>query len=270
MEYREVYDWRKLTELGRLSELKKPPERLFFSGDWNPGVFENCAAVVGSRRMTEYGHWSVEKLVNELASQGKTIVSGFMYGMDQAAHEAALEFGGRTIAVLGWGMNWKLEKREQILAEKIIDGGGLLISEWEDQEPTLWTFPVRNRIVAALSDAVYVVEAAEKSGSMITVSEARKLGREIFAVPGPVTSRVSSGTNYLIASGLAKSWVPGKMKSSVTVETPVFRLIKEQGGLTADELGRILCIEAPILGVELTQLVLSGLVAERDGQYYQE
>ena len=269
MEYREVRDWKKLTELGRLSELKKPPERLFFSGDWNPGIFENCAAVVGSRRMTEYGRWSVDRLVRELVDQEKTIVSGFMYGVDQAAHEAAIEFGGKTIAVLGWGMTWKLEKRERVLAEKIINSGGLLISEWENQEPTLWTFPVRNRIVAALASAVYVVEAAEKSGSMITVNEARKLGREIYAVPGPITSQVSSGTNNLIASGKAKPWLPGKIVAKVGVETPVYRLIRERGGLTADEMGRILGIGVDVLGIELTNLVLSGVVVERDGQYYQ-
>lgn len=267
-EYQEIVDWKKIGELSKLLELRRPPERLFFRGEWEPEIFENCVAVVGSRRMTEYGRWSVEKLASELVGQGKTIVSGFMYGMDQAAHEAAIEFGGRTIAVLGWGMTWKLEKRERVLAEKIVKSGGLLVSEWEKQEPTLWTFPIRNRIVAALSSAVYVVEAAEKSGSMITVNEARKLGREIFAVPGPITSRVSSGTNTLIAGGLAKPWLPGKTKMSVEVETPVYRLIKEQGGLTADEMGRILALSVAALGVELTHLVLSGVVVERDGQYY--
>jgi len=268
--YREIDDWRKLGELGRLLELRKPPEKLFYSGGWTPGIFENCAAVVGSRRMTEYGRWSVDRLVRELVDQEKTIVSGFMYGVDQAAHEAAIEFGGKTIAVLGWGMTWKLEKRERVLAEKIRNSGGLLISEWEDQEPTLWTFPVRNRIVAALASAVYVVEAAEKSGSMITVNEARKLGRGIYAVPGPITSQVSGGTNSLIARGLAKSWLPGKTKVGTMVnETPVYRLIKEQGGLSADEMGRILRIGVDVLGVELTRLVLSGVVVERDGQYYQ-
>lgn len=269
MEYREVSDWKKLPELARLLDLKKLPEKIYYAGEWKTNIFENCAAVVGSRRMTEYGRWSVSRLVRELAGQGKTIISGFMYGMDQAAHEAAIESGGATIAVLGWGMTWKLEKRDQALAEKIIDSGGLLISEWENQEPTLWTFPVRNRIVAALADAVYVVEAAEKSGSMITVNEAIKLGREVWAVPGPITSQVSSGTNNLIASGKAKPWLPGKTKAAVGEETPVYRLIKEQGGLSADEMGRILGVGVDVLGIELTHLVLSGVVVERDGQYYQ-
>jgi len=269
MEYQQIGDWRRLVELQRLLELKKQPENLYYAGEWRADLFDNCVAVVGSRKMTEYGRWTVERLVGELVDQGKTIVSGFMYGIDQTAHEAAIELGGATIAVLGWGMTWKLERREKILAEKIIVEGGLLISEWEDQEPTLWTFPVRNRIVAALSNAVYVVEAAEKSGSMITVNEARKLGREIYAVPGPITSRVSSGTNNLIANGLAKLWLPGKTNIIMTQETPVYLLIKEQGGLTADEMGRVLRMSVEALGVELTQLVLSGVVVERDGQYYE-
>lgn len=269
MEYRQVKGWRRLVELRKLLELKRPPEDLYYAGEWQPELFEDCVAVVGSRRMTEYGRWSVEKLVRELVGQGKTIVSGFMYGMDQAAHEAALESGGRTIAVLGWGITYRLEKRAQILSEKIINSGGLLVSEWENQEPALWTFPVRNRIVAALSEAVYVVEAAEKSGSMITVNEARKLGRSIYAVPGPITSQVSSGTNNLIAGGLAKSWLPGKTKVSVFPETPVYRLIKDRGGLTVDEMGRILRTRVETLGAELTQLILSGVVVERDGQYYE-
>ncbi|MEK7064653.1 MAG: DNA-processing protein DprA [Patescibacteria group bacterium] len=269
MNYRQIGNWKKLGELEKLLELRKPPEKIYYAGEWKAGIFENCAAVVGSRRMTEYGRWSVDRLVRELVDQGKTIVSGFMYGMDQAAHEAAMEHGGRTIAVLGWGMTWKLEKREQVLAEKIINSGGLILSEWENQEPTLWTFPVRNRIVAALASAVYVVEAAEKSGSMITVNEAVKLGREVWAVPGPITSQVSSGTNNLIASGTAKPWLPGKTKALVTAETPAYRLIREQGGLTADEMGRILGVGVDVLGIELTHLVLSGVVVERDGQYYQ-
>lgn len=269
-EYREARAWEKLGELKKLLELKKRPEKLFYAGDWDPTIFENCAAVVGSRRMTEYGRWSVGRLVAELVSVGKTVISGFMYGMDRAAHEAAIESGGRTIAVLGWGMTWKLEKRDQALAEKIIGSGGLMLSEWENQEPTLWTFPVRNRIVAALAETVYVVEAAEKSGSMITVNEARKLGRPVWAVPGPITSQVSGGTNNLIATGWAKPWLPGKTKAAVGEETPVFRLIKEQGGLSADEMGRILGVGVDVLGIELTNLVLSGVVVERDGQYYQD
>lgn len=266
--YRETRNWRNLSELERLLELVKPPERLFYRGIWNASLFENCVAVVGSRRMTEYGRYSVEKLIAELVGQGKTIVSGFMYGVDQAAHRAALEFGGRTIAVLGWGINWRLEKRDQDLAEKIMENGGLLLSEWENQEPALWTFPVRNRIVAALASAVYVVEAAEKSGSMITVNEAIKLQREVLAIPGPITSRVSGGTNALIASGKAKSWTPNNVQPPRLSKSEVENLVREQGGLSVDELARSLRIGVDVLGVELTQLVLLGVVTEHDGRYY--
>lgn len=268
---RELSEWRKIPELARLLELADPPKRLFFRGEWKSSLFENCAAVVGSRKMTEYGRFAVEKLVAELVAAGKTVVSGFMYGIDQAAHNAAIEFGGGTIAVLGWGINYRLVERDRKLAEKIINSGGLLISEWENQEASLWTFPVRNRIVAALSSEVYVVEAAEKSGTQITVNDALRLGRRVFAVPGPITSRVSGGTNILISSGKAKTWTPGVQPPRLNEgkgKSVVEDLIREQGGLTADEMARILSLSVAEIGVELTHLVLMGVVVERQGRYY--
>lgn len=268
---KEIKDWRKVPELGRLLELSDPPKKLFFRGEWKPSIFENCAAVVGSRRMTEYGRYAVEKLVAELVAAGKTIVSGFMYGIDQAAHSAAIEFGGRTIAVLGWGINYRLVERDKKLAEKIVENGSLLLSEWENQEASLWTFPVRNRIVAALSSEVYVIEAAERSGTQITVNDALRLGRQVFAVPGPITSRVSGGTNILISSGKAKTWTPGVQPPRLNEskgKSVVENLIREQGGLTADEMARILSLSVAEVGVELTHLVLMGVVVERQGRYY--
>lgn len=207
MAYQKIIGWPKHSELSRLLDLNNPPKEIYFSGKWNSKIFKNCVAVIGSRRMTEYGRKVVEKIIPQLVSQKQTIISGFMYGVDQYAHQVCLENGGKTIAVLGWGINHKLKGFDLKLAQKIVKNKGLLLSEWENQQPSYWTFPARNRLVAALSKKVIVVEAAEKSGSLITVKIATRLKREIWAVPGPITNRFSAGTNILIASGKAKMYL---------------------------------------------------------------
>ena len=207
MRYLPLPNWRTHNELSRLGDLHDPPKQLFYAGRWNAHVFSQCTAVIGSRRMTEYGRRVIEKIVPQLVFEKKTIVSGFMYGVDQYAHKVCVENGGKTIAVLGWGIKRILEGTDKKLANEIVGSGGLILSEWEDQKPTLWTFPVRNRIVAALSSDIIVVEAAQKSGSLITAAIAKKLKRNLWAVPGAITSNLSAGTNALIASGTARMWV---------------------------------------------------------------
>ncbi len=206
MDYKKIADWEGLPELRRLLDLSSPPKELFYQGRWDKEIFKNCVAVVGSRRISDYGRRVVEKIVPKLVFDGKTIVSGFMYGTDQYAHQICLDNGGKTIAVLGWGITHPLSLRDSQLAKAIINNGGLILSEWENREPERWTFPVRDRIVAALCQEVLVIEAAAQSGSLITARQAIKLGRCLWAVPGPATSQVSAGTNTLISDGLARRW----------------------------------------------------------------
>lgn len=270
MQYRKLPNWQKIAQLKPLSDLSTPPEELYYIGNFDPDIFKECAAVVGSRRMTDYGARVVEKLVPGLVIQGKTIVSGFMYGIDQHAHEMTVNADGKTIAVLGYGINTRLEGKEAKLAEKIISAGGLLISEWEDQKAALWTFPSRNRIIAALSSEVIVVEAAEKSGSLITASLALKLKRKLWAVPGPITSRTSRGTNRLIAQGKAQMWLentPGVGLDSPGVNDPILEILLSEA-LSADEIARKLQMPVSETGVKLSLLLLSGQVIERAGKYY--
>src|SRR3989344_3510628 len=112
-------------ELKKLRDLRKDmPQELWYRGQWTPEVFTRCAAVVGSRRMTDYGRRVVDKLVPQLVAEGYTIVSGFMYGVDQTAHQVCVECGGVTVAVVGWGIDWKLEEADRRLAEKIVASGG--------------------------------------------------------------------------------------------------------------------------------------------------
>ena len=257
----------RLVDLG-----SRRPKQLWYRGKWDKKLFAKCVAVVGSRRMTNYGERVVEKLVPQLVAAGFTIVSGFMYGVDQAAHRVAMACGGRTVAVLGWGINYrKLEIRDEKLEDEIIKSGGLMLSEWEEQEPILWTFPFRNRIVAALSSDVYVVEAAVKSGSLITARMGRELGRRIWAVPGPITSSVSAGTNRLIADQMAQPWI-GTEGGQLKMETgkgegDILQALRDEE-LTIDEIARKLGRQVSEVGAQLSLMVLSGVIIEKDGKYY--
>lgn len=266
MTYQEI-NWQKLAELNRLNDLSTPPKQLFFTGKWNAEIFEKCTAVVGSRRMTEYGRRVVEKIIPQLIAQKQTIVSGFMYGVDQYAHQVCCEAGGKTMAVLGWGIDHKLTGYDTKLAKNILDGGGLLISEWQTQPPTHWTFPARNRIVAALSKQVIVVEAAENSGSLITARIAKNLKREVWAVPGPITSRTSQGTNNLIAAGKAKIYLGVATAAALPKDDPILQTLDAEP-LTPDEISRKLKLPVSEVGAQLSLLLLSGQVNELGGKYY--
>ena len=270
MKYQKITGWQKRPELSGLLDLITLPKEIYSIGKWEPKIFKNCVAVVGSRRMTEYGRRVVEKIIPQLVSQGQTIISGFMYGVDQYSHQICLESGGKTIAVLGWGINLKLEGFDLKLAQKITKNGGLLLSEWENQQPSCWTFPARNRLVAALSEKIIVIEAAEKSGSLITARIAAKLKREIWSVPGPITSRLSVGTNNLIALNKARMYL-GDFCSLRTESTkkanPLINLL-ENDVLTANEIARKLGRPVSQIGAQLSLLTLEGQLTEKEGKYY--
>lgn len=260
-------------ELEMLRQVKTWPHKLFYRGEWKADLFSKCAAVVGSRRMTSYGEKVIEILIPRLVEEGWTIVSGFMYGVDMAAHRAAVENGGRTIAVLGWGINNKSTRyRDEQMEQRIIQTGGLIISEWEEQLGALWTFPQRNRIVAGISRELYVVEAAERSGALITAELAYKLGRTIWAVPGPVTSGVSVGTNRWIEEGKARPWSPVnkdfKTDTVCTKEEAEVCTVLQNDILGLDELVRKMGKDPGRLGGLLTQMELKGLVEERGGKFW--
>lgn len=250
-----------------LRDLTSPPKQLFYQGNLDEKIFENCVAVVGSRRMTDYGRRVIEKIIPQLVYEKKTIVSGFMYGVDQYAHQVCIENGGKTIAILGWGIDTKLSGNDAKLAKNIIESGGLMLSEWETQQSALWTFPARNRIVAALSKEIYVIEAAEKSGSLITANLAVKLKRKIWAIPGPITSKTSTGTNQLIADGKAQMWIGKPQQQKLNTQNPILEILENEA-LTADELARKLNKSISEIGIELSMLLLTGVILDRGGKYY--
>lgn len=185
---------------GVLRQLHDPPPVLFLRGD--ASILESPAvAVVGSRRATVYGRRTAEAVGGALAREGVPVVSGLALGIDAAAHRGALGAGGRAIGVLGSGVDVPHPPTNSALIRRVGEEH-LLVSEFMPGEPPLpHNFPRRNRILAALAEAVVVVEAAAKSGALITVDHATDLGREVLAVPGRVDSRTSQGTNALIRDG---------------------------------------------------------------------
>jgi DNA processing protein len=167
----------------------------------DPGV---SVTVVGARRATAYGLGVAEELARMLARAGIVIVSGLANGIDARAHAGALEGGGVTVAVLGGGADVPYPRRQARLYDRILARGGVVLSELPPGTPSFrWCFPARNRIMAALAGMTVVVEAAERSGSLITAGMALDLGRTVGAVPGPVNAWMSTGTNQLLVDGAA-------------------------------------------------------------------
>jgi DNA processing protein len=192
-----------------LREIPNPPIVLYVKGNWQECFEMPCIAVIGSRRCSTYGENTCLMLSRQLAKRGVCIVSGLARGVDAAAHRGAIEAGGKTIAVLGTGIDDVYPKENAKLLDKILETGGALVSQFPLKTPPLKdNFPYRNRIISGLSFGVLIVEASERSGSLITARYALEQGREVFAVPGNITSRNSFGTNYLIKSGakLVQQW----------------------------------------------------------------
>jgi DNA processing protein len=189
-----------------LASMPSPPE-LDVRGALEPGD-ALAIAIVGARQASAYGVEVAETLAADLAARGVTIVSGLARGIDTAAHRGALAAGGRTVAVLGHGITHVYPPENRALADAIAARGALLSQFPATLGPLPYHFPVRNRTLAGLALGVVVVEAAERSGALITAGVAGDLGREVFAVPGRITSAASRGTNGLIRDGarLVQHW----------------------------------------------------------------
>lgn len=206
-----------------LREISDPPITLYVRGNWQACFDAPCLAVVGSRRCSTYGENASLMLSRDLAERGICIVSGLARGIDSAAHKGAIEAKGKTVAVLGTGIDNVYPKENARLVEQILDAGGAIVSQFPLGTPPLKdNFPYRNRIISGLSLGVLIIEASERSGSLITARLAMEQNREIFAVPGNITSKNSFGTNYLIKSGakLVQQWqdVVSELPSEIAAE----------------------------------------------------
>ena len=185
----------------RLRNIPDYPTALYISGSLPDIDNEVCIAIVGTRRASRYGYTTANEIAKDLAACGAIVVSGCARGIDTAAHQGALLSGGKTLAVLGCGINTRYNVENEGL-RKVISTSGALISEYPPGSPPLnYHFPVRNRIISALSLGVLVVEAGVRSGSLITANLALEQGKDIFSVPGELSNYLSKGTNRLIFDG---------------------------------------------------------------------
>ena len=185
----------------KLKQIEGAPYILYYKGSLN-NIDDLSIAVVGSRKATAYGKWVTEKLTSELSDLGVNIISGLAIGIDTIAHRTALKFKTKTAGIIGCGIDIIYPKSNETLYKEIAEKSGAIITEYPfGMEPMPNNFHDRNRIISGLSDGVLVIEAQEKSGTLITASHAANQGREIFAVPGNIDSLYSKGTNALIKDG---------------------------------------------------------------------
>jgi len=185
----------------KLKNIKNAPRKLYLIGN-KELLFEECFGIVGTRKITEYGIENCKNFTKELVLRNIPIVSGMAIGTDSIAHKTAIEYGGKTIAVLGSGFNNIFPKENIELFNEIIKTNGLVITEYEmDVEPFKENFPKRNRIVTALSEGILVIEAGYRSGTSITVNNAKCQGKLVFALPGKLDSSVGIGVNNMIKKG---------------------------------------------------------------------
>ncbi|MFL5950157.1 MAG: DNA-processing protein DprA [Gaiellaceae bacterium] len=255
-----------------LRAIHDPPSRLYLRGVGDPELLRGPAvAIVGARACSPYGAQVARTLGRELAAAGLVVISGLARGVDGEAHRGALETDGHTVAVLGCGIDRDYPAAHASLAREIAERS-LLVSEYEPGvAPAPFQFPARNRIIAGLCTATIVVEAREKSGALITADFALEDGREVFAVPGEITSSLSAGTNALLQLGAAPLTSAKDVLDAFGIEAhprePVSHPLLELMPATADELARRAGLSASEVAAALAELELSGLAAEGDGTY---
>jgi DNA processing protein len=263
-----------------LRELHDPPPGLFLRGAPESELLTRPAvAVVGARACSSYGAQVARLLGRELAAAGLVVVSGLARGVDGEAHRGALEAGGVTVAVLGCGVDRDYPAAHAQLASRIAENG-LVLSEYAPGvEPAPWRFPARNRIIAGLVSATVIVEARERSGALITADFALEAGREVFAVPGEITSSLSAGTNALLRLGATPLTSAEDVLEALGVAAPQAQVaeVGENAALVlealadrpagADELARATSLDAAVVATALAELELAGAVVEADGLF---
>lgn len=252
-----------------LAEIDDPPLFLYVKGDVVQ-LHRPCLAVVGARASTHYGRQIAADLAGQLCRRGVTVVSGLALGIDTAAHSGALRAGGATIAVLGCGLDVVYPRQNRKLYEEIA-GGGALVTEYRlGTQPEAFRFPARNRIISGLSLGVIVVEAARKSGSLITARLALEQGREVFAIPGRIDSGKSEGAHRLLQEGAKLVHSVDDILEEIAPALPAGRVApaslspREQAGpaLTPDEATLFALLD--VYPVSVDELIrLSGMAARK-------
>ncbi len=264
----------------QLSVIKEPPLILYEKGTIKR---EDAVSVsiVGSRKCTEYGKSIARKLSSELARVGITIISGMAYGIDAESHRGALSSQGRTIAVLGCGVDVVYPTSNRVLYEQILENGAVVSEFPLGSKPVPYNFPIRNRIISGLSLATIVVEAQERSGSLITASYASEQGKDVFAVPGNITSESSKGTNALIRDGAiplietedvlrnVRAFESLSIKNKVLISDEEKKILEclDNSSETLETLSQKLGMEPLKLLEQLTLMEINGIVKKSGGRF---
>lgn len=236
-----------------LKEIPDPPPALYVRGAIPLG---NAVALVGSRKASVTGLDAARRLGQELASREVCVVSGLALGVDAAAHEGAVSAGGPTVGVLGCGIDVIYPKRNRALFERVERGGGIVSEYSLGEAPLAWRFPARNRIIAGLCDRLVVVEAAERSGALITARHALDSGRDVWAVPGPLGAVECRGSNQLLADGAGVLWDVDEFVESITpVGKPATKEpeLPLSSGLPDDEARVLAVVGFEPVGVDLLE-----------------
>jgi DNA processing protein len=261
-----------------LAQLYDPPAELYVRGDVEI-LGEAAVAIVGARSCSPYGSQVARSLARELTGAGLVVVSGLARGIDGEAHRGTLEAGGRTVAVLGCGIDRDYPRSHAELALRIREQGAVVSEYPPGVEPAPWRFPARNRIIAGLCVATVVVEARERSGALITADFALELGREVFAVPGEITSALSAGTNDLLRQGAAPLLAAGDVLAALGLEQGPRRAgaVSEAAALVLAEITDAACdVDGLVratgrstgeISAALVELELAGLVTAAEGLY---
>jgi DNA processing protein len=266
-----------------LAAVHDPPPGLFLRGARTAELLaERAVAIVGARSCSDYGAHVARSLARELAAAGVVVISGLARGIDGWAHRGSLDAGGKTVAVLGCGVDRDYPRAHSELASRIAETG-VIVSEYPPGvAPAPWRFPARNRIVAGLAAATVVVEARERSGALITADFALEEGREVLAVPGEITAALSRGTNALLRLGATVVTEPGDVLEAIGLtaaagnpdsdpppgsEAAAVLAALDAGAATADELVRAVGLTPAETAAALTELELAGLVSGAAGVY---
>ena len=261
----------------RLDEIEAPPESLWLRGDEDALDRSRYVAIVGSRSPTPYGIDQARRFAMSFASAGAVVVSGLARGIDAAAHAGALDAGGETIAVLGCGVDRPWPQGE--LTRRVLDEGLLMSEHSPGTDPRPHHFPLRNRLISGLSAGVVVIEAAARSGSLITARWAADQGRDVFALPGRVDQPMSRGAHKLLREGAALVEDPGEVlvelfgATQAPDDAPLIEgdvVLKElaRSERTADELSAATGVEVRALLARLVEAELAGLVTRGPGGLY--
>ncbi|GAB4484872.1 MAG: DNA-processing protein DprA [Anaerolineales bacterium] len=279
-----ILTWNDPQYPARLKQIDQPPPVLYLRGaliaedDW-------AVAIVGTRAISPYGRQVTEEIASVLAGNGVTIISGLARGVDAAAHNAALKAGGRTVGVLGSGVDKIYPPEHRALAEKMTSQGAVLSDYAPGTPPDAANFPPRNRIISGLSRAVIVIEAGESSGALITASFAAEQGREVFAVPGSIYAPNSKGPNRLIANGARPLLSPADLLTALDltsnverreirlslpadpVEAALWNMLGAQA-LHVDEICARSALPVEKVSAALTMMELKGMVRQVGGMTY--